>query len=147
MLSKYYEEIVVGQEDMYYLVRTYVWKTKIWTPWVRLDGKVAVPLSFDEVRGRAILDKNKAVLVKSRGRFVKLGRNILGKTIFGQYRQSLYEVEMISESDSVCLKVKDGSTEFIDEKVLDRARAKLDRIRVVREINLEAIRGVWNGEV
>lgn len=69
MLSKYYEEIEVGQEDMYYLIRTYVRKVQFWTPWVEMDAKVPVPETFCMRRYDNLVGRGPE-LIKSRGRFV-----------------------------------------------------------------------------
>ena len=145
MLGKYYEEIEVGQEDMYYLIRTYVRKVQFWTPWVEMDAKVPVPETFclrryDNLVGRG------PELIKSRGRFV-IKRNWLFGRKAVMMRQSLYESEAVVGSDSVCLGVKDGSAEFLGERLIDEARCELDDIRDARKHNAEVIKDVENGEL
>ena len=145
MLSKYYEEIKVGQEDMYYLVRTYVRKVQFWTPWVEMDGKGPVSEKFALRRYDNLVDR-KPELIKSRGRF-----EIRRSWLFGRkavmMRQSLYESEAVVGSDSVCLDVKDGSAEFLGERLIDEARWELDDIRDARKHNAEVIKDVENGEL
>lgn len=145
MLSKYYEEITVGQEDMYYLVRTYVRKVQFWTPWVEMDGKGAVSDKFALRRYDNLVDREPE-LIKSRGRFV-IKRNWLFGRKATQMRQSLYEIEAVVGVDSMCLGIKDGSPKIISERRLNVARARLDLMKIARKFNAEVIKDVENGEL
>ena len=145
-MSTYYEEIEVGQEDMYYLVRTYVRKVRFWTPWVVMDGKGRVSEKLSWQRYNDLVVDRPVELIKSRGRFLVKRNWLFGRKAV-QMRQSLYEGEAVVGVDSVCLGIKDGSAEFLGERLIDEARSELDDIRDARKFNAEIIRDVENGEI